>query len=169
MSKKIWLTILPLFFTLACGGLNLGGEADSAAVSDNSNTVQCAANAIEIDLIYAPESELYLNGETYDAINRFNTAYGEGRNPITGEALAEGEQPICVKGMPGSSGTIAQGIINAIIAPNNTNVARPTIYSPSVSPGWPWSTSRRVARFSIWPTARQRRWLRWSWPSGKAA
>jgi Ca-activated chloride channel family protein len=133
MSKKIWLTILPLFFTLACGGLNLGGEADSAAVSDNSNTVQCAANAIEIDLIYAPESELYLNGETYDAINRFNTAYGEGRNPITGEALAEGEQPICVKGMPGSSGTIAQGIINAIIAPNNTNVARPTIYSPSVS------------------------------------
>ena len=33
----------------------------------------------------------------------------------------------------GSSGTVAQGIINAIIAPNNANVAKPTIFAPSVS------------------------------------
>ena len=47
--------------------------------------------------------------------------------------MADGEQPICVIGEPGSSGRIAQGIINAIIAPNNVNTAQPTIFAPSVS------------------------------------
>ncbi|PJF21014.1 MAG: hypothetical protein CUN56_13245, partial [Phototrophicales bacterium] len=44
-----------------------------------------------------------------------------------------GERPIFVTGTSGSSGTVAQGIINALIAPNNTNVARPVIFAPSVS------------------------------------
>jgi Ca-activated chloride channel family protein len=69
----------------------------------------------------------------YDAINQFNRAYKEGRNPLTGTALAQGEKPICVKGKPASSGQGAQGIINAFIAPNNTNVVKPTLFSPSVS------------------------------------
>ena len=72
-------------------------------------------------------------GEVYDAINQFNRAYVEERNPVTGQSLAEGERPICVTGGPASSGKVAQGIINAIIAPNNENVVKPTIFSPSVS------------------------------------
>lgn len=130
MSKlKIALIILfPLAFLLACGGI--GGDGDSGlTLSDaEDNDVQCASGAVEIDVLYAPESELYLDGEVYDAINRFNQAYMDGRNPITGDPLADGEQPICVKGRPASSGQVAQGIINAIIAPNNSNVAKPTLF-----------------------------------------
>lgn len=133
MSRRILFILFPLLFALACSSLG-GGQADeNASSNDAANATQCAANAVEIEIIYAPESELYLNGEVYDAINRFNQAYIDGKNPITGEPLADGEQIICVKGMPGSSGTVAQGIINAIIAPNNANVAKPTIFSPSVS------------------------------------
>ncbi len=129
--KKSLLVLLPLIFTLACGGA--GGGDGSSGNAQNVAEVQCAAGAVEIELIYAPEEELYMNGEVYDAIHQFNQAYMDGKNALTGEPLAEGEKPICVKGQPGSSGKIAQGIINAIIAPNNANTARPTIFSPSVS------------------------------------
>jgi len=130
--KKSILILFPLLFALACAGIG-GGDNGGLNLSGGDNTVQCATNALEIELIYAPEEELYLNGENYDAINQFNQAYIDGKNPVTGQPLAEGEQPICVKGQSGSSGQVAQGIINAIIAPNNVNVARPTIFSPSVS------------------------------------
>jgi Ca-activated chloride channel family protein len=132
MSKKLSLMLIPIILTLACslGGL-LDDNGGGVTVSDSGS--QCAADAVEISIIYAPESELYLDGEIYDAIDQFNRAYAEGRNPLTGETLKEGERPICVRGQPGSSGTIAQGIINAIIAPNNVNVAQPTIFAPSVS------------------------------------
>mgnify|MGYP005854363887 CR=1 FL=1 len=131
MSKKLLFLLFPLIFALACGLGGSGSDGGGSLAADSG--AQCAANAVEISIIYAPESELYLNGEIYDAINRFNRAYAEGRNPLTGESLKQGEQPICVKGQSGSSGTVAQGIINAIIAPNNINVARPTIFAPSVS------------------------------------
>jgi Ca-activated chloride channel family protein len=131
MSKKLLLLLFPLIFALACGLGGSGDDGGGSLVADSG--AECAANAVEISIVYAPESELYLNGENYDAINRFNRAYAEGRNPITGEALKEGERPICVRGQSGSSGTVAQGIINAIIAPNNANVARPTLFAPSVS------------------------------------
>jgi Ca-activated chloride channel family protein len=131
MLKKSLFIIFPLLFALACGS---GGDNGSGgAASGGEAAVQCADGAVEIELIYAPEEQLYLDGEVYDAINRFNQAYLDGKNPLTGQPLADGERPICVKGKSGSSGTIAQGIINAIIAPNNANVARPTIFSPSVS------------------------------------
>ncbi|PJF20209.1 MAG: hypothetical protein CUN56_17320, partial [Phototrophicales bacterium] len=80
--------------------------------------VEAPANAIEISIIYAPESELYLP----QAIEAFNASYRNGINPVTGEPLVDGERPIFVTGTSGSSGTVAQGIINALIAPNNTNV-----------------------------------------------
>lgn len=130
-QKKFLFVLFPILLALACGFF--GGDDDGPTVSSGAAAAQCAQNAVQVEIIYAPESELYLNGDIYDAINRFNQAYAQGQNPITGEALAEGEQAICVQGGPGSSGVIAQGIINAIIAPNNTNVARPTIFSPSVS------------------------------------
>ena len=87
------------------------------------------ANAIEVSIIYAPESDLYMP----QVIQDFNAAYASGTNPVTGASLASGEQPIWITGEPGSSGTVMQGIVNAIIAPNNANVARPVIFQPSVS------------------------------------
>jgi Ca-activated chloride channel family protein len=86
-------------------------------------------DAVEIGIIYAPESDLYLK----EAIEAFNKASAEGKNPVTNKSLSSGEKPVWVTGKSGSSGTVAQGIINAYIAPNNANVERPTLFSPSVS------------------------------------
>ena len=93
-----------------------------------SDTFSKPSNAIEISVIYAPEEELYIK----DAIFQFNKAGAYGRNAVTGKDLARGERPIWVVGKSGSSGTVAEGIRNALLAPNNTNVEKPTIFSPSV-------------------------------------
>ncbi len=124
MIKRVVFLLIPLLFALACG---FGG--DDVNLSGNSGGLQAPSNAVQISIIYAPEEELYM----VDAIEQFNQAYINGKNPMTGEDLASGETPIFVTGEPGSSGTVAQGIINAVIAPNNSNVAKPTIFSPSVS------------------------------------
>lgn len=102
-----------------CEGGAPGGQASQSR----------PANAIDISIIYAPEAELYLP----QAIAAFNAAYASGRNPVTGAVLAAGERPVFVTGRQGSSGTVMQGIVNAIVAPNNQNVERPTIFNPSVS------------------------------------
>ena len=86
------------------------------------------SNAIEVSLIYAPEEDLYIR----DVITNFNRSYAQGLNPVTGKNLANDERPIWVEGVNASSGTVAQGIVNAFIAPNNANVQRPVIFSPSV-------------------------------------
>lgn len=86
-------------------------------------------NAIDISIVYAPESEQYMPQVMAD----FNRISAEGRNPVTGQPWAQGERPIWITGKPGSSGTVMQGIVNAIIAPNNQNVERPTLFEPSVS------------------------------------
>ena len=87
------------------------------------------ANAVDVSIIYAPESDAYLK----EAIAAFNESMAAGKNPVTNQPLASGEKPVWMTGVSGSSGTVAQGIINAILAPNNTNVAKPTLFSPSVS------------------------------------
>jgi Ca-activated chloride channel family protein len=125
--KRFLIIFLPLLFTLACSGGG-GGDSSSAPIAADGSP-QPAANALEISIIYAPEEDLYI----VEAIDQFNRAYIEGRHPVTGQALTGGERPIFVRGQAGSSGKVAQGIINAIIAPNNVNVAQPTIFSPSVS------------------------------------
>lgn len=102
--------------------------ADDPAVTE-SGGVDKPSDAIEISIIFAPEEELYI----MDAIREFNQSYADGVNPVTGENLGSNERPIFITGRPGSSGTVHQGIINAIIAPNNANVEKPTIFSPSVS------------------------------------
>lgn len=121
---SFWLVLLLTLIITACSG------GDPAQPSGTAQFVtNCAQNAVNIDIIYAPESDLYMPQVMQD----FNRAYLEGRNPVTGESLASGERPICISGQDGSSGTIMQGIVNAIIAPNNSNVARPVIFQPSVS------------------------------------
>ncbi|MFQ5576196.1 MAG: hypothetical protein ACE5G8_04320, partial [Anaerolineae bacterium] len=124
MRHKKFLAIFSVLLAtiLAC---SLGGGDGTSS----SGGVKKPANAIEISIIYAPESKLYLP----EAIDNFNRSYADGLNPLTGQKLGADEKPIFVTGEPGSSGTIHQAIINAIIAPNNVNVARPTIFAPSVS------------------------------------
>lgn len=85
-------------------------------------------NSVNISIVYAPEYKEPME----KTIAEFNQAYREGRNPLTRMALTTNERPIQVAGKDGSSGTVMQGIVNAVIAPNNQNVERPTIYSPSV-------------------------------------
>ena len=129
MLKSYRALLVILLLALAAIACDLGESSSSTAVPAATATPELPDNAIEISIIYAPESELYL----VTAIEEFNQAYLEGRNPLTGQALAADEAPIFVDGVPGSSGTVMQGIVNAFIAPNNENVARPTIFAPSVS------------------------------------
>ncbi|MDX2140996.1 MAG: substrate-binding domain-containing protein [Chloroflexota bacterium] len=115
------LTLLMIALT-AC-------QPSAPAVDPNTGVVSRPNNAIDVSIIYAPESEQYMP----QLINDFNRAYAEGRNPVTGQPLTSGERPIYVTGEDGSSGTVMQGIVNAFIAPNNANVSQPVIFQPSVS------------------------------------
>jgi len=118
--RRILCGIL-LVATIGCSSLPglVGGTAGPAK----------PANAVEISIIYAPEEEPYLK----EAMDAFNTSYSKGINPVTNQPLVKDDKPLWISGVSGSSGTVAQGIINAIIAPNNSNVSKPTIFSPSVS------------------------------------
>lgn len=103
----------------------------TACDSNGSPSVsnEIPANAVEISIIYAPESKDYM----VQFIPAFNEAYRRGTNPVTGQALRSDERPIYVTGVDGSSGTVMQGIVNAVLTPNSENIARPTIFQPSVS------------------------------------
>jgi Ca-activated chloride channel family protein len=109
--------------------LLVGCLPQDAQVTPGAGGVARPNNAIDVSIIYAPESDLYMP----QIIAEFNRAYAEGRNPVTSERLGSGERPIYVTGEPGSSGTIMQGVVNAFIAPNNQNVEQPVIFQPSVS------------------------------------
>jgi Ca-activated chloride channel family protein len=90
------------------------------------------ADAVDVFIVHAPETQQYMPR----IIEAFNRASVGSKNPVTGEAWASGQHPIFVGGqepVTGSSGSVAQGIVNAIIAPNNENVYHPTIFQPSVS------------------------------------
>lgn len=120
--------VLMLIIT-ACDSGSDNGSTSTSGGGDTGGAVGVPKNAIEISIIFAPESELYMP----EVIEDFNRAYAEGRNPITGQKLAQDERPIYVTGKAGSSGTVMQAIVNAVIAPQNENVERPTIFGPSVS------------------------------------
>jgi Ca-activated chloride channel family protein len=117
----VWLVLL-IVLLAACNG---GG--DVAVVSDCAT--QPLSDSVQISIVYAPESEQYMPQVMRD----FNCAWANGNNPVTGQARASGDRPVFITGKQGSSGTVMQGIVNAIIAPNNQNVERPTIFEPSVS------------------------------------
>ncbi len=135
----IVLMALMLVLLTGCGGEDPGGveisgprPAAGYEVYTHNGGVNRPNNAIDVYIVYSPESEQYMP----EIIRNFNTLSSEGKNPVTGQTWAQGERPIYVWGtdpVSGSSGTVAEGVINAIIAPNNTNVYRPTIFQPSVS------------------------------------
>ncbi|GAB4531097.1 MAG: VWA domain-containing protein [Anaerolineae bacterium] len=125
--RNRYLIVLGLlvFILAACGG------DDNSGSSTTSETIP--ANAVQISVLYAPESEQFMP----EVIQRFNTAYRNGTNPLTGQSLADGERPIFVTGNPPqgglSSGGAMQGVVNAAIGANVQNVLRPTMFAPSVS------------------------------------
>lgn len=123
---SIFKRIFLLITLLIVAGCDTGGTSPQATSVGGVNRPD---NAIDVSIIYAPEAEQFMP----KIIGDFNRAFAEGRNPVTGQNLASGQRPIFVTGEDGSSGTVMQGIVNALIAPNNANVARPVIFSPSVS------------------------------------
>lgn len=154
----------PLLSAIVLIGLVLALSACDSSASSNNNVQQSGgvppapgfevythnggvprpSNAVDIYMVYSPESEQYMP----ELIRRFNQAYADGKNPVSGANLTSSERPIYVWGtdpVTGSSGTVAQGVVNAIIAPNNANVYKPTIFQPSVSHwlGWVNSNSNR--------------------------
>jgi Ca-activated chloride channel family protein len=119
--RRLFLMMLVLLFALtACNG-------DTAGT--NGNTDEPPANAIIIDIIYSPEFDEAMK----IMIPAFNESYRNGKNPVTGQNLASGEQPIFVQGVSASSGTTMENIVRAISNPNSSSAVRPTIFSPSVS------------------------------------
>jgi Ca-activated chloride channel family protein len=130
--RKLIAPVLTALLLLAVGValfINIRDYHQAPVTSADSKAVPKPANAVEISIIYAPEAELYLQ----DAIRQFNDSYAQGIDPLTGQRLVPEKRPIYVTGRAASSGTVHQGIINAFVAPNNVNVERPTIFSPSVS------------------------------------
>lgn len=142
------ITIFLLMFVLTllagCGGSSGGGGGGAVANPNNlppgpdgivygeTGSVPRPANAIDVYIAYSLGSQAYMP----ELIRRFNQASADGTNPVTGQPWADGQRPIYVMGTPpitGSSGTQAQGIVNAFLAPGNSNVYKPTIYQPSVS------------------------------------
>jgi len=109
--------------------------ACDGAANNSSGTPQVSrpANAIDVSIIYAPESAQYMPR----IIESFNLLSSQGKNPVTGQAYGANERPVFItdptNGTGGSSGTVMEGIVNAIIAPNNQNVQKPVIFQPSVS------------------------------------
>src|SRR5262249_34341347 len=119
----------------ACGGNSpIGNQTSPIQLPDymqpnnehynETGGVARPANAIDVYIVYAPESQQYMPR----IIAAFNQTSASGKNPVTGQPWGDGERPIFVAGQEptsGSSGSVARGIINAIIAPNNDLVYHP--------------------------------------------
>ncbi len=91
----------------------------------------CAAGAVQVTIAFSlNDQQNYMT----PAIDRFNGAYAAGRNPMTGQPLTSRDPRICVLGQNlRRSSDGAEGIVNAVIAPNHENVMRPTMFGPAVS------------------------------------
>ncbi len=138
---RLFILALLIAALTGCGGDQPSGPTAQIQLPDymrqgetyhETGGIARPANAIDVFIAYSPESQQYMP----QIIQAFNTLSAEGKNPATGQPYATGEQPIFVAGQQptsGSSGSLAQGIANAIIAPNNENVYHPTIFQPSVS------------------------------------
>ena len=83
MRKLSLLVVMLLAVLVACDT-----AGDSGGTSGGGGSIP--ANAIQISIVYAPESDSYMP----QLMQEFNDSYRQGLNPITGERLAEGERPI---------------------------------------------------------------------------
>ena len=143
--NRVWFFVI-IAVALLVVVLALAARGISSVINQNSPTINKPANAVEVQLIYAPEEELYIT----QAITDFNRSMSRGTNPLTGKELARNEKPVWITGKSASSGTAAQGVINAVIAPNNSNVERPVIFSPSVRHWLALVNFKPDSPFSMW-------------------
>ena len=118
--RKLFILLGLMLLLTACNAIGGG---------NNNGPGSPPANAIEISIIYAPESNEYMQ----EIMRRFNEAYRNGNNPVTGERLASGERPVFITGESGSSGVVMRQVVNAVTNPGSGNIAQPTIFQPSVS------------------------------------
>jgi Ca-activated chloride channel family protein len=139
---KMLMALLMLVLLAACQpGAGPGGQGAVITLPDymragyetyhETGGVNRPANAVDVFIVYSPESQTYMPR----LIAEFNRLSAAGTNPVSGQPWGS-DRPIFVAGQDptiGSSGTVAQGIVNAFIAPNNENVYHPTIFQPSVS------------------------------------
>ncbi len=131
MPRPVIVCAVLLLLLAACAPSSV--PAATSAVSSASpyvNSAACAANAVEITLIFALNPQ---QNYMTPAIDAFNSAYAQGTHPLTGSPLGPGERPVCVLGQLGGSSSTAQAIANTVIAPDAAQVARPTLFAPSVS------------------------------------
>ena len=128
MKQQRWIFVGIIALVAVIVACVLGYQALQQFSVIGSSKVSKPTNAVDVTLIYAPEEELYIT----EAITNFNRLSARGLDPVTGKGVTAGERPIWIEGKSGSSGTMARGIINAVIAPNNSNVQKPVIFSPSV-------------------------------------
>src|SRR5688572_16696914 len=95
--RNLFLTFIVLSLFAAC----TTGEVGNVAAP----SVPRPENAIDISIVYMPLTDPYIPG----VMEQFNRTYAEGRNPISGAPLADGERPIYITGKEGSSGTLMTG------------------------------------------------------------
>jgi hypothetical protein len=60
MPKKLYLLLLPILLALACSGFSgddTGGDEANTSGFTEDPAAQCAPGAVEIEMVYAPESD----------------------------------------------------------------------------------------------------------------
>ncbi|MFZ4813709.1 MAG: vWA domain-containing protein [Phototrophicaceae bacterium] len=136
-----FLSLLLMLMVTACaangGGVTTtGGGARPASgyeIYEHNGGVARPNNAVDVYIAYAPETEEYMP----EIIRLFNQSYADGVHPVTKQPLTESDARYYMWGTQpengGSSGSLARGVVNAVIAPNNADIYKPTILQPSVS------------------------------------
>ncbi len=101
-----------------------------SVTNQSASNAACATNAIQVTLTYSlNDQQDYIT----PAVQQFNQAYLNGQHPVTGAALTNADERICIVAQLISSSTATQGLVNAILAPNNANVVRTTVFAPTNS------------------------------------
>jgi Ca-activated chloride channel family protein len=136
----VLLACLIVLIVTGCGG---GGGAATSALQlpdymrqgferYNERGISARpANAVDVFIVYSPESQQYMPR----IIEAFNRVSSQGNNPVTGQPWGD-QRPVFVAGQQpttGSSGSVARGIINAVVNPGADEVYHPTLFQPSVS------------------------------------
>lgn len=123
MKNTLSAIVFLIFLIIACGIIILSLSSNIANVFQTDD-----GDYVEISILYAPESDLYLK----DAIESFNNSYKSGIHPVTKARLGSDDVRFKVVGQSASSGTVKDQIVSAVLGVNTDKVSRPTIYAPSV-------------------------------------
>lgn len=137
--KRYVIMIISALILSACQVMNVSSPVAGVPkpiagfeIYEHNGNVPRLNDAVDIYIAYSPESEAYMP----EIIRQFNQFYADGIHPITKMPLTDDNLHVYAWGTQpetGSSGTVSEGIINAVRFPNNDNIYMPTIFQPSVS------------------------------------